>query len=377
MCIHREKAYARGRGPCLPWSASPSQQRLTARLSAQQGGKDVIMLSKPIVLAPMAGGPSTPQLAAAVSGAGGLGFLAAGYLTPDDLARQVEQIEQATSRPYGINLFVSSAPHADEREAYRDYRERLAEHLPFSADLPEQPRWSDDHYAPKLEVALASRAALISFTFGYPSAADIAAVSRAGKLVVLNATTPEEIDHIVELGADIVLVQGSGAGGHRATVLSTEERGVAFSAEELTEIAAARTTRPIFAAGGVGTREDVATLLNAHATAVVVGTRFLTAEEAGTKATHRRALLELTDRDTVVTRAFSGRLARAIRNAFTDRFTELAPAMYPEIHYLTSPLRGEANDAGDAEYLNLWAGTGFAQCSEASAAEIVNELGSA
>lgn len=96
----------------------------------------MIMLSKPIVLAPMAGGPSTPQLAAAVSEAGGLGFLAAGYLRPDDLARQVEQIEQATSRPYGINLFVPSAPHADEREAYRDYREHLAEHLPFSLDSP-------------------------------------------------------------------------------------------------------------------------------------------------------------------------------------------------------------------------------------------------
>ncbi len=119
---------------------------------------------------------------------------------------------------------------------------------------------------------------------------------------------------------------------------------------------------------------DVVKLMRAGATAVQVGTRFLTATEAGTKPTHKRALLELRDRDTMVTHAFSGKSARTIRNRFAEEFSQVAPPLYPQIHYLTTPIRGAANSVGDPEYLNLWAGTGFAHCREQAAAKIVEEL---
>ncbi|MDO5034862.1 MAG: nitronate monooxygenase [Actinomycetaceae bacterium] len=329
---------------------------------------------KPIVLAPMAGGPSTPELCAAVSNAGGLGFLAAGYLTPEKLSEHVRATESLTDRPFGINLFYPSEPNTGRAGAYEEYRRLLIDECECAGEFPENPRWSDDDFEAKFEIALGSRAEFVSFTFGYPTAERVERVRGADKLVVLNATTPREVDHVIDLGCDVVVLQGKAAGGHRGSVLDVGEEGYSYDARELLEYAAARADVPIFVGGGVGSAGDVRELLEAGADAVVVGTRFLTATEGGTKVTHRRALLEFGARGTVVTRAFSGKPARAIVNGFVERFSGVAPVMYPEVHYLTAGMRARANEAGDAECLNLWAGEGFRYCREAPASEIMAEL---
>ena len=152
---------------------------------------------------------------------------------------------------------------------------------------------------------------------------------------------------------------------------------IGASVEELAKAvteASAVTDAPIIAAGGVGHREDVVKLVEAGATAVQVGTRFLTTAEAGTKETHLRALRELTERDTVLTHAFSGKPARAIENTFTREFSRVAPELYPQLHYLTTPIRGAANKTSDPEYLNLWAGIAFSQCEDQYAGDVVAEL---
>lgn len=332
------------------------------------------LFEKPIVLAPMAGGPSTPELCAAVTNAGGLGFLAGGYLTPEKLENQVNAVESLTKRPYGINLFYPSPPNSDQYTEYSQYHQTLTKQCVNYSDFPSRPKWSDDHYNRKLEIALSSNATFISFTFGYPDERTLQAVRRAGKKVVLNATTPREIDHIIRLDCDILSLQGNAAGGHRATVLDNSVEGSTYDAKTLLRHAIANTEKPAFAGGGVGTAEDTLDLLRAGATAVIVGTRFLTAQEAGTKDTHRHALLQLTNRNTVITHAFSGKPARAISNTFTKTFTRRAPYIYPEIHYLTAGMRADANSAKDPEYLNLWAGEGFGHCREATAKQIIDEL---
>ncbi|MDU4570947.1 nitronate monooxygenase [Corynebacterium sp.] len=329
---------------------------------------------KPIVLAPMAGGPSTPDLCAAVSEAGGLGFLASGYLSADDLAEQITIVENQTDRFYGINLFCPASINEGDSGSYSAYRDQLIEKLTFSSELPKEPIWSDDNYEEKLDIAIGSHAKFISFTFGYPEKTTIKSVQSKGKNVVLNATTPEEIDHVLDLGADVLALQGKNAGGHRATVISSEQAGTSYTSSDLLRYAVSKTRLPIFAGGGVGTASDVVDLIRAGATAVIVGTRFLTANEAGTKQTHRRAILNFTDRETATTRAFSGKIARSIRNDFIDQFSSIAPAMYPEIHYLTAPIRAEANADGNPEALNLWAGDGFGHCREDSAENIIDEL---
>ena len=334
-----------------------------------------VMGDRRIVLAPMAGGPSTPRLCTAVSEAGGLGFLAAGYLDLEALDRVLEEVEELASAPYGVNLFVPDAgPPEDAEVRYSAYRSRLIADEEYSPEVfPAEPRWSDDGFEEKLERVLRSSAACVSFTFGHPGEQAVRRVQEAGKAAILYATSRAGILSAARSGADAVGVQGIEAGGHRASAAGIDDD----SAEDLPDlIAAARaaTDRPVIAAGGVAGRDDVVRLMEAGADAVQVGTLFLTAREAGTKATHRRALLELKGRGTMLTRAFSGRPARTVENAFAAEHSAHAPALYPQVHYLTSQMRRLADAAGDPEHLNLWAGTGFAACREVEAAQLVREL---
>lgn len=332
----------------------------------------------PVVLAPMAGGPSTPELCAAVSEEGGLPFFAAGYLSAGQLQDRLDELKGMTDRPFGVNLFVPDTD-ADpvEGDAYRRYRDRIVT-LGFAEEpeLPQEPVWSDDDYTAKLEVALASPAAFVSFTFGHPIPEVVDQVHTAGKKVVLNATSPSGIQAALQAGADVLVVQGAGAGGHRASVPGTDDDAF-YETEDLVRQATALTELPVFAAGGVAGAVDVSRLLAAGATAVQVGTLFLLANEAGTKETHREALTSLRDRDTVVTSAFTGRPARAVVNRFITEMEgrgESAPAAYPALHFLTSGLRKRADTEGNAELLNLWAGTGFRHAVSAPAGDIVRGL---
>lgn len=342
----------------------------------------------------MAGGPSTPELVAAVSNAGGVGTLAAGYLTVEKLTEQARQTCALLDdgKGFGINLFCPNTADAsggtseEELAQWTTFRNRLkpvATH--FDIDLPDAPTWSDDDFPAKVEAILTDNflptpdaLEFVSFTFGYPDKEIIAQVKESGRKVVLNVTSIEGVRAAAEAGADRIVLQGLAAGGHRAFVKGKDSSdNIGSSIEELAQAvteACAVTDVPIIAAGGVGSREDVVKLVEAGAVAVQVGTRFLTTAEAGTKETHRRALRNLVERDTVLTHAFSGKPARAIENTFTRELSAVAPELYPQLHYLTTPIRGAANKADDSEYLNLWAGIAFAQCEDQYAADVVAEL---
>ena len=249
-------------------------------------------LRRPLVLAPMAGGPSTPALCVAAARAGALPFLPAGYLSADELKVNLDTLREAAVGPFGVNLFASAPRHAVDLDGYFRYREDLLAGSDIDAALlPESPIWSDDGFDEKVEVALASAARFVSFTFAQPPVETIRRLRAAGKLVVLHATSRPGIAAIAESEADVIALQGPGAGGHRAKV-----HGVDNDAEEplsgLLEFAMSLSDKPIFAGGGVGEASDVLALLRAGATAVQVGTMFLNTDEAGTKATHRRALLQ-------------------------------------------------------------------------------------
>lgn len=323
----------------------------------------------------MAGGPSTPALAAAAARAGAFPFLAGGYLSAEQLREDIAQLERSTDAPYGVNLFVPD-PRGQEcdPQQYARYRAQLLAATGQSAALaPATPTWSDDAFEAKLAVVLESSAAAISFTFGHPSAAVVDRVHEADKWVVLYATSPAGIDAIAATAADALGIQGPNAGGHRASVDGVDEDTEA-TLIELIRYARKRCELPIMAGGGVADAADVRELIDEGATAVQVGTMVLRADEAGTKATHRKALQELASRKTVVTAAFTGKPARAIANRVTQELSDVAPAMYPQLHYLTAALRKQANEQGDAEQLNLWAGTGFAAAPAAPAEVIVAKL---
>jgi nitronate monooxygenase len=327
-------------------------------------------LEHPIVGAPLAGGPSTVALAAAVSGAGGLGFLAAGYRTADALRDQIRELRELTPAPFGVNVFVPGSGEVDQA-GLDAYLARLgAEAERYGAAVGEA-RDDDDQWGEKLAVLQEERVPVVSFTFGCPPAEAIGSLRETGAEAWVTVTAPEEARIAADAGADALVCQGIEAGGHRASFVD-REGGQGLPIVALLRLVAAEVELPLIAAGGIADGPGLAAALAAGARAAQVGTAFMRAPEAGTEAAHREALAS--GRPTALTRAFTGRTARGIVNRFMAEHSEAAPAAYPHVHHATAPIRAAARKAGDAEGFNLWAGQAHALAQEKPAAEILHEL---
>ncbi len=217
------------------------------------------------------------------------------------------------------------------------------------------------------------RPEVVSFTFGLPSADECKRLREAGITTVGTVTTVAEARMAVDCGVDAVAAQGPEAGGHRGTYDPT----AAPSNDPLDELLAAVTAGfdvPVVAAGGLMTADDIGRVQRAGAVAAQLGTAFLLAEEAGSSPVHRAALTGGDFTETAVTKSFSGRYARGLRNRFIDDHEAESPFGYPEIHYLTSPLRAASVRAGDPQAVNVWAGTGFREARAGTVAEIMRKL---
>ena len=320
----------------------------------------------PFVQAPMAGGPSTPELAAAVAAAGGFGFVAGGYLPPAALHDAIGATRDLTARPFGVNLFVPSRPSAPEPIArYAAALHSEAERLGVALG---EARWDDDGYAAKLDVVVAARPHLVTFTFGCPAADEVDRLHAAGIHVGVTITATAEAATAESAGADLLLVQGTEAGGHQGGLGDDEPNLTPLL--DLLPAVAARSPLPLIGSGAVMDAVGLRAVLDAGAVAAACGTALLCTPEAGTSDVHRNALLDGRFDATVLTRAFSGRYARGLANRFAREHAD-APRGYPEIHHLTSPLRAAARRAGDADVPNLWAGTGWRSAHAAPAGEIV------
>jgi nitronate monooxygenase len=325
----------------------------------------------PIVQAPMAGGPSTPELAIVVCQAGGLGFLAAGYKKADAVREEIQAVRAATDAPFGVNLFVPGAEPADP-QALGDYLRELAPEAERQGVELGDPRFDDDGWEPKLELVCAERPAVASFTFGCPAAEVFERLHAADIAAWVTVTNLEEAGVAEAAGADGLVVQGTEAGGHRASFIDdgSDEGGIGLLA--LLRLTARATPLPLIATGGIADGAALAAVLCAGASAAQIGTALMLTPEAAT-ADAQRALLA--DRaPTRVTRAFSGRAARGIVNRFLSEHSGTAPIAYPEIHHVTSPLRAAARKRGDADAFNLWAGQAHELTEARPAAEIVRQM---
>ncbi|MFJ4989128.1 nitronate monooxygenase [Streptomyces sp. NPDC088732] len=329
----------------------------------------------PVLAAPMAGGPTTPALVVAAAEAGGLGFLPGGYRTAEALAGQIAEVRSA-GVGFGVNLFAPN-PVPVDAEAYRRYARAVApDARAHGIDvLATGVVEDDDQWNEKLRLLLSDPVPVVSFTFGIPQAAVVAALRAAGSLVVQTVTSPAEARLAAEAGVDALAVQASAAGGHSGT-LTPERTPESVPLPELVGRVRDAAPLPLVAAGGVSTPRAAAEALRAGAEAVMVGTALLLADEAGTSRPHRAALTDPAREGTVVTRAFTGRPARALRNGFTERHTAAAPLGYPALHHLTSPMRKAATAAGDPELINLWAGTGYREAVAEPAGRILRRLAS-
>jgi nitronate monooxygenase len=322
-----------------------------------------VLLNYRIVVAPMAGGPCCPALVIAAGQAGALGFLAAGYKTPEVMLAEIAAVRAGTGEAFGVNVFLPGKPFGE--------RDELARYVRSAGADPDAATWDDDHYEAKVAALLADPPPVVSFTFGCPAAEVIAAFRDAGTMVVVTVTTAAEALIAVAAGADALCLQGIEAGAHRGTFTNAE--GPRYELLSLISVVAAVCTVPMVAAGGIMTAAQVRAVLAAGAVAAQCGTAFLRCTESGAHPLHKAALADPRYTETALTRAFSGRPARGLVNQFIRDHTD-APAAYPEINNATRPLRAAAAADGDTDRMSLWAGQGFRQALDGPAGEIVTML---
>ncbi|MBV8577355.1 MAG: nitronate monooxygenase [Acetobacteraceae bacterium] len=347
----------------------PIQTALTQRLA----------IAHPVIQAPMGGGATTTALTAAVCNAGGLGCIAAAYLSAEQIARESEALRSRTSKPYGINLFAP-VPHAEPPPDPERALDRIA---PFFTELglpaPAMPAAPVDDFDARMAAVLDSGAAMLSFTSGLLPAATVSSAKERGMMVVGTATTVEEAVALEASGCDAIVAQGSEAGAHRGTFLGPFEAAMVGTIALVPQIVDA-VRLPVIASGGIMDGRGLAAALALGASAVQSGTAFLTCDEAGIPESYKRAVLEARDDQTRITRAFSGRAARGIVNRFMEVIepdgASEAILPYPLQNILTRALRNEATKRDQPDYLSLWAGQGTRMTRRQPAAELVARFAS-
>ncbi len=334
-------------------------------------------LTHPIIQAPLAGGGDTPDLVAAVCEGGALGFIGAAYLTPPQIIEASRVVRARTPRPFGINLFAP-LPVSDVTRDPGPALERIA---PFYAELdlppPALPPSGSYSFDEQLSAALESGASVFSFTFGILPAGAIEAIKGRGMFLMGTATTVEEAIALEKVGVDAVVTQGSEAGGHRGTFAADFDAAM-VGTMALVPQAVDAVTVPVIASGGIMDGRGIAAALALGASAVQMGTVFLTCHEAGIPEAYKQAILAACEHQTRLTRAFSGRPARGIVNRFmtevdrADASEAILP--FPLQNALTRPLRNAAAKQGRAEFLSLWAGQGVRLARRQSAANLIARL---
>jgi nitronate monooxygenase len=322
---------------------------------------ELLGIRYPIIQGPFGGGLSTIQLTAVVSNAGGLGSFGAHHLSAPEIKETVAAIRGRTARPFAMNLWIPLPGEGALRLSPDEFAANVRRLKPYydALGLPEpefretfNPRFDD-----QIEAVLEARPPVLSFVFGIPSRDVLSALRRQGITTIGAATTVDEACALEAAGVDLIVASGSDAGGHRPSFLESAEKSLTGTLALIPQVVDAVDT-PIVAAGGIGDGRGVVAALVLGAEAAQLGTVFLATDESGASEAHKAELVSESARYTALTRVFSGRMARGIRNRFIEemssREAELPP--YPIQSWFTRSIRGAADRAGRAEYLPLWAG---------------------
>ena len=338
---------------------------------------DRLGLRYPVIQAPMAGGTTPPGLVAAVGNAGALGSFGFAYTDAAGMAQQVQAARNLTSAPIHINLFVEHAPQPPTEaqirsalQALQPMYEALGVPVPATVEPPYAPS-----YDAQVEAAIALKPAVLSTHFGQLAPRHIEQAHEQGILIAASATNVEDAKHIESLGLDLIIAQGAEAGGHRGTFIGAHEDAM-IGTLALTRLIVRNSKLPVVAAGGIMDGAGLAAVLALGACGAQIGTAFLPVDESGASQVHQQALFERGGAGTAITRAFSGRPARGIRNAFIERAErEAMPLLpFPIQNKATGPLRAAAAKQGKPEYVSLWAGQGYTLARRMSAADLVHTI---
>lgn len=330
----------------------------------------------PLIQAPMAGGPTTPELVAAVSNAGGLGSIGGALMTPENLQAAIQSTRLLTQKPFAVNLFAPLNPKKDKKKIQKSfalmsvYRQALGMDEHAEPIINAAPVFED-----QFNILIREKIPIVSFTFGTPSREQIQILHDHHIVVIGTATNVREAITLEELGYDLIVAQGGEAGGHRGTFLSAFEASL-IGTMALVPSIVDHVKLPVIAAGGIMDGRGLAAALCLGASAVQMGTAFLTCPEAGVHPEHRQAILASTEESTTITSVFSGRPARGIRNRFSEEMAQYQDVLpdYPLQQSLTAPIRKKSAEDNRAEFMSLWAGQGTRLSRSIPAAQLVHDV---
>lgn len=336
---------------------------------------DLLGIEVPIVQAGMAGGITVPELVAAVSNAGGLGSLGAGYMTPDQIRNAIRAIRSLTDQPFAVNLFIPGETDVDAETISRmnqmlqPYRTQLGIESPPHLDQ------AAESFEEQLEVVIEEGVPVLSFTFGIPSSDSMQELKTKHIRTIGTATTVKEATLLEQSGVDLIVAQGSEAGGHRGTFAGKFEDSLVGTMALVPQIVD-HVRIPVIASGGIMDGRGIVASLALGASGAQMGTAFLTCAESGAHLKYKESLLHSTEESTRITRVFSGKPARGIKNAFMLEMEKNAadiPA-YPVQNALTRDIRQAAAKQNNPAFMSLWAGQASRLSKPLSASELMDDL---
>lgn len=329
----------------------------------------------PIIQAPMAGGATTVELVANVSNAGGLGSLGAGYMKPEDIRKAIKKIRNLTDKPFAVNLFIPEQHQATAEQ--NNFMQSLLEKIcrPFMPQMNTvQPPYSES-FEEQMTVILEEKVPIFSFTFGIPEDKWLKKLKSSGILLIGTATTFTEAYQLQEKNIDVIVAQGVEAGGHRGTFLGKVEDALIGNFALIPQFVD-QIKIPVIAAGGIMDARGIVAALMLGAVGVQMGTVFLTCSESAIHEKYKQILLATKQDNTILTRAFSGKFARGIKNKFIEKMLphEAHILDYPIQNALTRQMRSVAAKENLTDYMSMWAGQAAYLCKEISADQLIKEL---
>jgi nitronate monooxygenase len=331
-------------------SQSWTKNRLTSRAGLQY----------PIIQGPL-GGLSSQRLTAAVSNYGGLGSFGAHGLVPEAIRKVVREIKELTAKPFAVNLWVSmedEGAFTSTEEAFHRSLAPLEKYIEsVGGTKPSYRPYEPIRFEDQVQVLLDEEIPAFSFIYGIPSKQILDEFRRQGVVLIGTATTVDEATALEQAGVDVIAASGFEAGGHRGSFLQPSEDSLTGTMSLVPQVVDA-VNLPVVAAGGIGDARGIVAAFALGAEGVQMGTAFLACEESGASLHYRQALLSGHAKQTALTRGFTGRLARGIKNLLLDELnrkdTEILP--YPLQRALMRHLSIPAQKAGRPELLQLWAG---------------------
>ncbi|PGY07998.1 nitronate monooxygenase family protein [Bacillus sp. AFS031507] len=338
---------------------------------------DLLDIAYPIIQAGMAGGPTTVDLVASVSNAGGLGTLGAAYMKPEEIRKAIREIKDRTTKPFAVNLFCTNLKDhyegvEESQKVLNDIRGKLG------IEFTEQQVVTNNFFEEQFEVLIDENVPVISTAFGILPKDKMIVAKQHNIIITTMVTTVQEALIAEENGVDIIIAQGSDAGGHRGTfVIGKNTHGAAIGTFSLVPQIVDAVSVPVVAAGGIMDSRGLVASLALGAQGVQMGTAFLTTLESGAHPVYKQSLINSTEESTVITKVFSGRPARGINNAFIQTYHDanISPADFPTQNTLTNDIRREAALQNNPEYMSLWAGQATRLLkNEVSASKIIHDI---